>query len=237
MELLVAERAGHGRSQPRRSCRQDRSAHDQPPPDRKPCRRRRFRWPRLALGGHRRGRDHPFGRRHARGRAHPTGGRPVRRRPANVVPIRMPSGENWTLAQRMAAEKESFGFYFSAIGFDNYRLSPRPAPGASPTSPPAAPADGGRTPAVMAAWSRNPLAHLGDGAAATYGDLVRFRRSVRSDRIRTMRSPSRSPMRPRPAGCALLGVVARPPPGRGDAAVTIRSLQSFEGLARRSRCR
>lgn len=34
--------------------------------------------------------------------------------PANVVPIRMPGGESWSLAQRMAQEKESFGFYFSA---------------------------------------------------------------------------------------------------------------------------
>ena len=41
--------------------------------------------------------------------------------PANVVPIRMPTSESWSLAQRMAQEKESFGFYFSAHPVDNFR--------------------------------------------------------------------------------------------------------------------
>src|SRR5205085_2366890 len=72
--------------------------------------------------------------------------------PANVVPIRMPTGESWTLAQRMAAEKESFGFYFSAHPVDNYRHLAK-ANGARSFAELAAipaPADGGRYPATMA---------------------------------------------------------------------------------------
>ncbi len=72
--------------------------------------------------------------------------------PANVVPIRMPTGEDWTLAQRMAAEKESFGFYFSAHPVDNYRHLAM-ANGARTFAELAAmpaPAESGRVPATMA---------------------------------------------------------------------------------------
>src|SRR5690348_8733971 len=37
---------------------------------------------------------------------------------AELPPIRVPRGASWTLAQRMAAERESFGFYFSAHPVD-----------------------------------------------------------------------------------------------------------------------
>ena len=36
----------------------------------------------------------------------------------SVVPIRLPKDASWTLAQRMAAEREAFGFYFSAHPVD-----------------------------------------------------------------------------------------------------------------------
>ena len=39
---------------------------------------------------------------------------------SSIPPIRLPEGE-WTLAQRMAAERESFGFYFSAHPVDAHR--------------------------------------------------------------------------------------------------------------------
>ena len=38
-----------------------------------------------------------------------------------VAPIRLPRDSSWTLAQRMAAERESFGFYFSAHPVDAQR--------------------------------------------------------------------------------------------------------------------
>jgi DNA polymerase-3 subunit alpha len=40
---------------------------------------------------------------------------------AEAPPIRLPRDASWTLAQRMAAERESFGFYFSAHPVDSAR--------------------------------------------------------------------------------------------------------------------
>ena len=40
---------------------------------------------------------------------------------AGVPPIRLPKGAEWTLAERMAAEREAFGFYFSAHPVDHHR--------------------------------------------------------------------------------------------------------------------
>ncbi len=37
---------------------------------------------------------------------------------AEAAPIRLPRGASWTLAQRMAAERDAFGFYFSAHPVD-----------------------------------------------------------------------------------------------------------------------
>jgi DNA polymerase-3 subunit alpha len=40
---------------------------------------------------------------------------------AEAAPIRLPRGAEWTLAQRMAAERDAFGFYFSAHPVDAQR--------------------------------------------------------------------------------------------------------------------
>src|SRR5205085_471407 len=71
---------------------------------------------------------------------------------SNVVPIRMPVAADWTLAQRMAAEKESFGFYFSAHPVDRYRhlAIAHGAKSFAELGAMPAPAEGGRTPGVMA---------------------------------------------------------------------------------------
>ena len=41
--------------------------------------------------------------------------------PAEAAPIRLPRDASWTLAQRMAAERDAFGFYFSAHPVDAQR--------------------------------------------------------------------------------------------------------------------
>ena len=157
--------------------------------------------------------------------------------PANVVPIRMPTGENWTLAQRMAAEKESFGFYFSAHPVDNYRHLAN-AHGARRFADLAAlpaPADGGRTAAVMAGlveetrWRtsargrRYMMATLSDSSG-------QFEATIFDDAVAEQVANAA-----KAGGCALLGVELDRRPGEETPRVTIRSLQSFEGLARRSR--
>jgi DNA polymerase-3 subunit alpha len=40
---------------------------------------------------------------------------------SGIAPIRMPKDARWSVAERMTAEKESFGFYFSAHPTDRYR--------------------------------------------------------------------------------------------------------------------
>jgi DNA polymerase-3 subunit alpha len=40
---------------------------------------------------------------------------------AGIAPIRLPRDAQWTLAERMAAEREAFGFYFSAHPVDHHR--------------------------------------------------------------------------------------------------------------------
>src|SRR6476620_3583443 len=40
---------------------------------------------------------------------------------AEAAPIRLPRDASWTIAQRMAAEREAFGFYFSAHPVDAAR--------------------------------------------------------------------------------------------------------------------
>src|SRR5205085_8332040 len=39
----------------------------------------------------------------------------------DVAPIRLPRNAHWTLAERMAAERDAFGFYFSAHPVDAQR--------------------------------------------------------------------------------------------------------------------
>jgi len=157
--------------------------------------------------------------------------------PANVVPIRMPSGENWTLAQRMAAEKDSFGFYFSAHPVDNYRHLAI-AHGARRFAELAAlpaPADGGRTGAVMAGliedtrWRtsakgrRYLMATLSDPSG-------QFEATIFDDHVAEQVQAAA-----KAGACALLNVELDRRPGEETPRVTIRSLQGFAGLAKRSR--
>ena len=157
--------------------------------------------------------------------------------PANVVPIRMPAGETWSLAQRMAAEKEAFGFYFSAHPVDNYRhlaLAHGARRFADLAALPA-PADGGRTGAVMAAlvedtrWRtsakgrRYMMATLSDSSgqfeATVFDDMA-------ADQAIAFAKAGQ---------CVLLNVELDRRPGEETQRVTVRSLQSFDSLSRRTR--
>ncbi len=157
--------------------------------------------------------------------------------PANVVPIRMPASETWSLAQRMAAEKDSFGFYFSAHPVDNYRhlaLAHGARRFADLAALPAA-ADGGRTGAVMAAlvedtrWRtsakgrRYMMATLSDSSgqfeATVFDDMA-------ADQAIAFAKAGQ---------CVLLNVELDRRPGEETPRVTIRSLQSFDSLSRRTR--
>ena len=71
---------------------------------------------------------------------------------AGTSPIRLPVAEPWTLAERMGAEKEAYGFYFSAHPTDRYRhlAGAMGARSFAELSSYPAPADGGRTEGRMA---------------------------------------------------------------------------------------
>jgi DNA polymerase-3 subunit alpha len=157
--------------------------------------------------------------------------------PSNVVPIRMPASASWSLAERMAQEKEAFGFYFSAHPVDNYRhlaLAHGARRYADLGGMPA-PADGGRSSATMAGlveetrWRtsakgrRYLMATLSDSSG-------QFEATVFDDAVAAQIEEAA-----KAGGCGLLGVELDRRPGEEAPRVTIKSIQSFEALARRTR--
>jgi DNA polymerase-3 subunit alpha len=156
---------------------------------------------------------------------------------ADVAPIRMPTVESWSLAQRMAQEKESFGFYFSAHPVDRYRhlVIAHGAKSFADLASLPAPADGGRSGAVMAAlvedarWRtsakgrRYLMAMLSDASG-------QFAATVFDDPVAAQVEAAA-----KEGGCGLLTVELDRRPGEDAPRVTIKSIQSFEGLSRRTR--
>jgi DNA polymerase-3 subunit alpha len=137
----------------------------------------------------------------------------------------------------MAQEKESFGFYFSAHPVDNYRhlaLAHGARTFAQLAALPAPP-DGGRTGAVMAAliedvrWRtsargrRYMMATLSDSSG-------QFEATVFDDAVAEQAGNAA-----KTGACALLTVELDRRPGEETPRVTIRSLQTFESLSRRTR--
>lgn len=157
--------------------------------------------------------------------------------PANVVPIRMPGSGSWSLAQRMAQEKESFGFYFSAHPVDNYRhlVEAHGARSFAELAVMPPPADGGRVGAKMAAlvedvrWRtsakgrRYMMATLSDPSG-------QFEATVFDDQVAEQVGQAA-----RAGACALMSVELDRRPGEETPRVTIRSIQPFESLSKRSR--
>jgi len=156
---------------------------------------------------------------------------------SNVVPIRLPVAAAWTLAQRMAAEKEAFGFYFSAHPVDRYRHLAE-AHGAKTYAALAAlpaPVDGGRTGAVMAGL-------VEDARWRTSAKGRRYMMATMSDSsgqfIATVFDDMASgevEQAAKSGACALLNVELDRRPGEEAPRVTVRSLQLFEALSKRTR--
>jgi DNA polymerase-3 subunit alpha len=156
---------------------------------------------------------------------------------SNVVPIRMPVASTWSLAQRMAAEKESFGFYFSAHPVDRYRHLAE-AHGAKSYAALAslpAPPDGGRTGAVMAGM-------VEEARPRTSARGRRYLMATMSDSsgqfVATVFDDDASAQveaAAKSGACALLNVELDRRPGEEAPRVTIRSLQLFESLSKRAR--
>src|SRR5213075_3366647 len=71
---------------------------------------------------------------------------------AEAAPIRLPRDASWTLAQRIAAERDAFGFYFSAHPVDGARhlLAAHKVRTFAELASIPMPSDGGRSTAMMA---------------------------------------------------------------------------------------
>ncbi len=152
---------------------------------------------------------------------------------AKVTAIQLPRSASWTLTERMSAEKEAFGFYFSAHPVDRYAHVAAAHGARSFASICSAPAsiDGSRTSAVMAALVED----------------VRFRTSARGNRYLMATFSDASGQftgscfdeiaskdieeAGRNGGCGLLTVELDRKPGEDTPRVTIRRIQPLEGLA------
>ncbi|HEX8526298.1 DNA polymerase III subunit alpha [Allosphingosinicella sp.] len=157
--------------------------------------------------------------------------------PANVAPIRMPTGEAWTLAQSMTQEKESFGFYFSAHPVDRFRhlaVAHGARTFAEIASLPASP-DGGRSMAMMAGlveearWrtSAKGRRYLMATVSDSSGQFVA---TVFDDPVAAQIEAAA-----KEGACGLLSVELDRRAGEEAPRVTVKSIQSFEGLSRRTR--
>ena len=156
---------------------------------------------------------------------------------SNVVPIRMPTAQRWSLVEQMAQEKESFGFYFSSHPVDRYRhlIDAHGARTYAQLLELPAPADGGRSAAMMAGlveearWRtsakgrRYMMATLSDASgpytATVFDDMA-------AEQVEEAAKNG---------GCGLLTVELDRKPGDELPRVTIKSIQPFEELSQRSR--
>ncbi len=156
---------------------------------------------------------------------------------ASVAAVQIPASAVWSLSERMNAEKEAFGFYFSAHPVDRYAhvVAAHGARNFSVIFNQPAPVDGSRTTAVMAALVES----------------VRWRTSAKGNRylMATMSDPSGSfeatcfddgaqkdiETAAQFGGCALINVELDRRPGEETPRVTIRRLQPLESLAGNAR--
>jgi DNA polymerase-3 subunit alpha len=137
----------------------------------------------------------------------------------------------------MGQEKESFGFYFSAHPIDSYRhlAEAHGAKSFGDVGALPAPADGGRSPAVMAGlieearWRTSAKGRR--YLMATVSDASgQFIATVFDDAVAAQVEEAA-----KAGGCGLFSVELDRRPGEETPRVTIRSIQSFESLSKRTR--
>jgi len=143
----------------------------------------------------------------------------------------------WSMAERMANEREAFGFYFSAHPVDRYRhlADAYGARSFAALCAQPAPVDGSRTGAMMACliedvrWRtsargrRYAMAKLSDATS-------QFDASCFDDEVsKAMEEVAAN------GGCALLTVELDRQPGEETPRVTLKRVQRFEGLANNTR--
>jgi len=149
-----------------------------------------------------------------------------------VAPIRIDRGVHWTLTDRMAAEKESFGFYFSSHPTDRVRhlADANGARSFAALCALPAPADGGRVNSVMAAL-------IEEARWRTSAKGKRYMMATCSDSTGQFIATCFDDMAAaelegaaKAGACALLRVELDWRAGEETPRVTVRGLQSFESM-------
>jgi DNA polymerase-3 subunit alpha len=156
---------------------------------------------------------------------------------AGVAPIRLARDVHWRLSERMTAERDAFGFYFSAHPVDSQRhlLAAHKVKSFADLSSIRAPADGGRSQTMMAGMVEG----------------VRWRTSAKGRRymMATISDPSGQyeatvfddepgaelETAAKAGGCGLMTVELDRRPGEETPRVTIKRFQPLEGLASKTR--
>jgi DNA polymerase-3 subunit alpha len=156
---------------------------------------------------------------------------------AGVAPIRLARDVHWKLSERMGAERDAFGFYFSAHPVDSQRhlLAAHKVKSFADLSSIRAPADGGRSQTMMAGMVEG----------------VRWRTSAKGRRymLATISDPSGQyeatafddepsaelEAAARAGGCGLMTVELDRRPGEDVPRVTIKRFQPLDGLAKKTR--
>ncbi|GAA4016672.1 DNA polymerase III subunit alpha [Sphingomonas swuensis] len=154
----------------------------------------------------------------------------------DVAPIRLPRDARWSLAERMAAERDAFGFYFSAHPVDQHKhlLAAHRVRQSTELGLVAIPADGrgGATMAGLveeARWRTSQkgrrflMARFSDGGG-------QFDATVFDDEAAEAVEAAA-----KIGGCGLLSVELDRRPGEEQPRVTIKRYQPLDELARRSR--
>jgi len=156
---------------------------------------------------------------------------------ASVAAIQLPKNANWTLTERMGAEKEAFGFYFSAHPVDRYAhvAAAHGARSFAAVCAQPAPIDGSRTNAVMAALVEDVRYRTSARGRrylmATFSDASgQFTGTCFDDDVSNAIEEAG-----RNGGCGLLQVELDRKPGEETPRVTVRRIQPLEGLAGNAR--
>jgi DNA polymerase-3 subunit alpha len=150
--------------------------------------------------------------------------------------VQLPRGARWSLVERINAEKEAFGFFFSAHPLDRYRHLAS-AQGARPIAalPEIQVAEGGRAGSMVAAlvedarWrtsargNRYLMATLSDASGQV--PVSCFDEVVGKDLEEAAKA----------GGCGLLTVELDRRPGDEQARVTVKRIQPFESIATNAR--
>jgi DNA polymerase-3 subunit alpha len=158
---------------------------------------------------------------------------------SGVAPIRLPKDARWTLAERMAAERDAFGFFFSAHPVDTQRhlLAAHKVRSFAEVAALPAPADGGRSTSMLAglvegarwrvsAKGRRFLTATLSDASGQY-EATAFDDEPSAD----LESAAKS------GACGLMTVELDRRPGDDMPRVTVKRFQPLDGLAKKTRLR